>query len=231
LLLIPWWHHLLCHELDVHDEQPEWFEDPAVGRLTVASPHDLSAFKTYNGDRPYAYQVKPWNFVTMAHPTSRERARPGGPRSLVAAFERDPAKRREALWVDRNNPTRTPRPIRTDDHGYARDDSYAVLSYGDYFESYRTHPELKALGPDGQACHRWTRGILAPRHLTATAVNRVGKESNRLGDDPLPADDETEATIEYREPRHCAGCRQPVRGRRKWCSDACRKRAARRSSA
>lgn len=219
-----WWQHLLSTELGFDDPPPAWFTDMAAGRLTVTSPRDLATFKTYNNGRAYTEQVKPWNFLAMAHPTERERGRQDGPRSLVAAFERDPERRRHARWFDRSNPDLPARPVRTTGHEHARDASYAVLTYGDYFNSYRDHPERKMLDPDGTPCHRWTRGLLRRRHVEPAALHRVGKESNRLADDPLPADDETEAPIEYPEPRHCAGCGEPVGGRRKWCTEACRKR-------
>ena len=105
-------------------------------------------------------------------------------------------------------------------------DSFAVLRYGDYFAAYRRHPELKALASDAKPCHTWTRGELRPRHVHAAGITRIGRESNRLADQSLPADDESEAVIEYPGRRTCAGCKIPVTGRRKWCSEACRKRYA-----
>jgi hypothetical protein len=70
-----------------------------------------------------------------------------------------------------------------------------VLGYGDYFKAYRRHPELEALASDGKPCHTWTRGLLGPREIHASGVFRIGKESNRLSEDPLPADDEREAVV------------------------------------
>ena len=81
------------------------------------------------------------------------------------------------------------------------------------------------LGPDGDRCHPWTRGLLQHHHVTATGLLRIGKEANPLLDpnDPTPE----EPTIEYR-PRLCLGCGHPLTGRQgKWCRDACRKRSAR----
>jgi hypothetical protein len=46
-------------------------------------------------------------------------------------------------WL--NRPDQPGRQIRTVDVYEVRDDSTAVLSYGDYFEMYRQHPEGKAL--------------------------------------------------------------------------------------
>jgi hypothetical protein len=68
--------------------------------------------------------------------------------------------------------------------------SIQVLSYRDYFNQYRQHPESKAHDPtDGKRCHPWTRGQLQPWHITATERVRVGKESNRLTDTHQPVDD------------------------------------------
>ena len=83
-------------------------------------------------------------------------------------------------------------------------------------------------GSDGDRCHPRTRGFLQHHHVTATGLLRIGKESNPLLDpnDPTPE----EPTIEYR-PRLCQrhDCNEPLNGRQdKWCSDACRKRSARR---
>jgi hypothetical protein len=100
-----WWEHLLYLELGYADHpEPSWFDHPAVGRLTVTSQRDASAFAAYNAALPYAEQVKPWNFLAIAHPADTERARVNGAGSLIAPFERDPIKRLHADWIDRNQP-------------------------------------------------------------------------------------------------------------------------------
>lgn len=221
--LEPWWEHLLCRELGLDDPEPAWFSEPAVGRLTISSPRDLEPFKRLNEGKPRGEQVWPWNFLCLAHPTPLERARPGGPTCPVAAFEQDPRKRRAMPWQDRGSRDAEPLRIRTDDPTVFRDGTVSVLSYGNYFEQYRRHPESKSLGPDGAPCHSWTRGVLRPRHVEAERLRRIGKESNRLAEDPLPVGDQSEATIEYPEPRRCRGCDVEISGRRKWHSEACRK--------
>jgi hypothetical protein len=228
------WEHLLHLELGYTDHpEPEWFDQPAVGRVTVTSQCDLRAFKTYNDDLPYSEQVKPWGFLIMAHPAVYERARAGGPRTLIAPFERDPARRLRAEWIDRDRPDRSPVRIRTAKSPEILPGSVAVLSYRDYFNQYRQHPEAKALDPaDGRRCHPWTHGQVQPWQVVATEHVRVGKESNRLTDSHLPADEEDEQVIEYPAPsRTCRGCGAPVTGRQKWCSEACRKRTRRRTNA
>ncbi len=222
-----WWEHLLCRELGLDDPKPDFFSAPAVGRLTVTSPREEATFRDYNAEKPYAERVRPWNFLCLAHPTQTERARAGGAKVLIAPFERDQEKQLAADWIDRGDPKSPPVKIRVDPTREVVERSVAVLSYGDYFEDYRLHPEAKALAPDGQPCHPWTRGPLSPRHVAPSGIARIGKESNRLSETPMPSELDEEAVVEYPGPRACPGCGAEVGGRRKWCSEACRKRARR----
>jgi hypothetical protein len=90
-----WWEHLLHLELGFEDHpEPAWFDQPAIGRLTVTSQRDIKALTTYNQQKLYTEQVKPWGFLTIAHPADHERA--AGIRTLIAPFERNPAKRLHA---------------------------------------------------------------------------------------------------------------------------------------
>lgn len=43
-----------------------------VGRITINSPRDLNLWKTHNANREGAQQVKPANFLTLAHPQAHE---------------------------------------------------------------------------------------------------------------------------------------------------------------
>src|SRR5262249_21683866 len=116
--------------------------------------------------------------------------------------------------------------LRLDDPYELSDDTIAAETIRDYFDGYRTHTDPKMLGPDGDRCHPWTRGLLQHHHITATRLLRIGKESNPLldTDDPTP----DEPTIEY-HPRLCDDCGKPLTGRQtRWCTEACRKRSARR---
>lgn len=225
-----WWEHLLHLELGYEDHpEPAWFDQPAVGRLTVTSQRDIKAFATYNHERAYPEQVKPWGFLTIAHPTETERARKDGVRTLIAPFERDPVKRLRSMWIERDQPERAAGRIHTSVSPEYRPGSIRVLSYGDYFNRYRQHPESKAVDPaDGSRCHPWTRGQLVPWRIKATELLLVGKESNRLTDAHVPTETEHEQVIEYPPGgRKCRGCDAIVNGRRKWCSEACRKRSRR----
>jgi hypothetical protein len=218
------WTHLIATELGLDRPEPDYFGQPAIGRLTVTSQSDQNAFKTYNQDKPYPDQIRPWHFLSIAHPDPLERARLGI-RCLIGPYRRDLDELAAQEWIDRGNPDRSYR-LRLDNPYEISDDTIAAQTIRDYFDSYRHHSDPKMLGPDGDRCHPWTRGLLQPHHVTATSLLRIGKESNPLLDpnDPTPQ----EPTIEYR-PLLCMGCGRPLRGQqRKWHSDACRKRTARR---
>lgn len=69
-------------------------------------------------------------------------------------------------------------------HGDERDAMRAhaevlVKTYRDVLGEYRTHPESKSLGPDGQPCNRATAGLLRRRPVKAAAIHHIGKESNK----------------------------------------------------
>lgn len=46
---------------------PEWFDQPALGRTTINTPHDLQLLRRINHDKPYREQIRPGNFLTLAH--------------------------------------------------------------------------------------------------------------------------------------------------------------------
>jgi hypothetical protein len=178
-----WWEHLLHLELGYTDHpEPTWFDAPAVGRLTVTSQRDIKAFNTYNHDKPYTGQVKPWGFLTIAHPAPYERARQDGPNTLIAPFERDPVRRLQADWTNRNRPNEPSRRIHTAMTPEYRPGSVAVLSYRDYFNQYRQHPEAKALDPkDHKPCHPLDQGppTTLEAHRYRTHPGWEGKQPHR----------------------------------------------------
>lgn len=63
-----------------------------------------------------------------------------------------------------------------------------MITYGDYRNTYRQHPETKSADPgNGDPCRPWSRGVLEPLRVAVTSVNRTGKESNQLSDDAAQA--------------------------------------------
>jgi hypothetical protein len=172
------WLHLLEREAGVELTGPEWFDRPALTRVTASSPTVLSWFSTINIGRPYADQVKPGNFLLLAHPD------PFDPSGLLpfAPFEGDATKRRHVQWFDRKSGDEiriTTAPLLGEEvPGLVR-----VRSYRDILIDYEGHPEAKSLGPHGEKVEKWTRGLLQRRPVEALMpLHLIGKEANRLDD-------------------------------------------------
>jgi hypothetical protein len=152
-------------------------------------------------------------------------------KTLVAPFESNPAKRMRQVWFDRQDEIGTPHRVRMGSADHVIPGRVLVESYGDYFAEYARHPEAKAAGPDGDACKPWTTGVLQPRDIEATSLVRMGKETNRLAEDPVLIDDPEDLAVEYPEPCAAAAVGHFTGRQRQWCKDACRKREERRAAA
>jgi hypothetical protein len=147
-------------------------------RTTVTSPAVLRAFEHLNEGKPYAEQVKPFNFMlSAAGVTPPAGVDPSDRFRLVAPWESDPARWSELSWVDVHHPDRGPYRITTI---AGRPGQPKVDTHGDVAEKYAAHPEAKALGPDGEPCGRGTVGLLQRRPVIAGEIKLIGKESNRL---------------------------------------------------
>jgi len=192
----------------------------------VSSRNEERAFRHRNASRSYAERVRPFGFVSTCRPHRLERET-SGIRTLVAPFETDPQTRMCTEWVDRHDPSGHRYRVRLGEPARVVPGEVCVESYGDYFTEFASHPEAKAAGSDGGLCMPWTKGVLGPREIVATMLVRVGKEANRLAEDPALVDDPEDRVLAYPE-LVCLGCGRELSGRQqRWCSDACRKRVAR----
>lgn len=145
--------HLLHVELGLDHPEPEWFDQPAIGQLTIGSFHELASFDTYNRNKSYPQQVRPFGFLTIAHPTASEIGL-GSPRSLVAPYEPNPTvAMSQPRWFNRHQPDTTAYRVRTRNPEQHTDTELAVKSYRDYFDTYRRHREAKAAGTDPSSSH------------------------------------------------------------------------------
>jgi hypothetical protein len=201
------WEGLVTEALGHDHAWPDWLDRPALGRLAATSPEMLRPFATWNAGKPYAGQVKPFNFLLTAyvrplgHPEGVDPAR----YHLVAPFESDPRKWERLGWRNLYDDTGATYRIRATASPYAVPGVVEVKTYRDVLSEYRVHPEAKSLGPDGQVCDRRTVGLLRRRPVTAAYVTHVGKESNRL--EAVEAGlvhDPEEVYTEYEHPRHDA---------------------------
>jgi len=179
------WHWIL----DVHDDSgaplPQWANRPALSRVTVSSPPLLRPFTRWNSGRPWADQVKPFNFLLVAtldpfgHPPEVD----SGRFLLIAPYDNDAERWAELDWRNRYDPDGPSYTITTDKNPPL--DAYlaVVQSYADVLHQYRMHPEHKFNGPDGHPCRRNTTGVLNRRAVTLAGTARlIGKETNHLDD-------------------------------------------------
>lgn len=193
------WHYLLCLALGVSVEEPAWLDRPALTRVTASGPTVLGWFAAFNDGKDYVDQIKPANFLLLAHPDSLD------PSSALpmTPFQRDASKWSTSTWTDR----RTGGPVRITvepSDGMERKGMVRVSTYRDVLAQYLAHPEAKSLGPDGEPVGRNTSGLLLRRPVDGIKpVMRIGKEANKL-DERLAGliTDPREYRVEYVNPDH-----------------------------
>ena len=195
--------------------EPPWFDQPALGRTTINTPHDLQLLRELNKDKPYRAQIRPGGFLTLAHAHPIE-----GPGLLVAPYTPDP---NEALqideWIHRGTGD-AGLSIRTHHPEYAIEGSVTVLDYRHYAERYVSHREWKSTIVDPRQ-----PGELGPRSVAVETVIRIGKEAGSIE----PNQPQRNKDLAQRLTQGaCDSCGTHLTGRqRRWCSDRCRKARSR----
>ncbi|MCU1358014.1 MAG: hypothetical protein JWM89_3432 [Acidimicrobiales bacterium] len=171
-----WIDHAWEHLHNPTGAGPGWLDLPAVSRITVSSAEALGWFANMNRGLPYADQIKPGNFLLIAHPD------PLDPSSAqpIAPYDPDPANWTDLDWTDRR--TGQPVRIRTKQaDGTLRPGTVHVHTYRHLLARYHAHPEAKALAPDGGPVRPETTGLLRRRPVQAIQpVTYIGKEANDL---------------------------------------------------
>ncbi len=97
------WEGVVRGALGLPTEEPSWLDLPALSRLTVSGPELLKPFEHLNRIKPYADQVKPFNFLLAAHvrPFGHPEGVDPARFQLVAPFEKDPGKWAGLPWTNR----------------------------------------------------------------------------------------------------------------------------------
>jgi transcriptional regulator with XRE-family HTH domain len=145
-----------------------------MSRYAAATPDILNWFKTYNANRPYALQVKPFNFLSAFQEAAcsdlsfigeiepaKARQRKGTKQTLrpIAPYNRDPVEAAKTCF-DRE----TAQPISVE----------RLKTYAQALSSYHLRPESKFENADF-----YDRGPTRRRHVRTLRVEYIGKESNR----------------------------------------------------
>lgn len=178
------WRYLLDSDDGNHPSPPTWIDRPALSRHTVSTPDLLRAFTPYNKAKPPTEQIRPFNFILVAHlaPLGEPESHPSGPIRLIASYENDPRKWPELDWIDRHHPKDGPYTITCNPH---RDEttppnSAIVTSYRTVLTNYLHHPEHKYAAPDGAPCAVETRGLLHRHPVHIRTLREIGKEANKI---------------------------------------------------
>jgi hypothetical protein len=152
---------------------------PAIGRTTVSSPFLMKSFETLNAGKPYAEQVKPFNFLLTAHVIPFGHPEGVDPEKfhLITPYDSDPRKWLEKEWIDQHSKMR----FRITTHGHCGTRQTArVKTYDDVVTEYEFHPESKCADGSDNPCERQTTGLLQRRHIKIDLIKCIGKESNSL---------------------------------------------------
>ncbi len=169
------WHRIATATLAAHpdrvarDYHPA-LNDPAISRYAATSPNLLRWFKSFNAERPYRSQVKPFGFLHSLSPAicleakvsfapaAKGRRKKAKAIKPIAPYDSDHRKS-VAMAFDRETGNAV---------------SAASLStYADALARYHISPESKFL--NGDYCDS---GMTQRRHIRVTGVRHIGKESN-----------------------------------------------------
>lgn len=174
-------------------EKPSWLSHPALTRFTAGRPRLLEPFASFNEGRTYDQQVRPGNFLLVAHVAPGGHPPGADPKhfALVAPYESDPTLWATLHWRNLHDPKgptyRLVSESIIDRRGRSFPDGVVgVKTYAHVLNSYRKHPESKFIGPDGRVCSTRTVGLLSRMPVQALYVDHVGKETNML--DEVQAD-------------------------------------------
>jgi hypothetical protein len=172
------WEWIVRLALGLEAPRPAWWDQPAVSRVGVTSPHVYGPFAKGDGAAPYAQRVKPFNFLLSAsigrlgHPPGVNPQRC----HLVLPYTTNPSDWLKRPWTDLYSHLRY--RIGTGPTADAR--TVHVKTFGDVISEYATHPESKSGDVNGAPCTRSSTGLLTRRHVRVARVVYVGKEANRL---------------------------------------------------
>ena len=198
--------------------EPKWFDQPALGRTTINTPHDLQLLREINRGMPYSQQIRPGGFLTLAHAHPIE-----PPGLLIAPYSETTAQAMNRKdWIHRGTGNAGLR-VRTDRFEYVIEGSFVVLDYRHYAVQYMSHREWK-----GQACRNEGRQFVRQRSILVRQTSRIGKELGVI-DVHAPVDDPKVGPFAL-ELRVCGSCGKELVGRRsRWCSETCRAKYGRRN--
>lgn len=173
------WEYLISDALDGQASEPYWLDRPAITRYAVSQPALLRTFSKINENLEYPNQIKPANFILVGHahqiqPWYRTRVVP------ITPYEPDASQWLSLEWRNKHSPEDVFKLDTLGDMTTLTTGVVYVQSYRDVLAQYAIHPETKFNQDDGQSCTPGYSGPLHRKHVRATGITRIGKESNDL---------------------------------------------------
>jgi hypothetical protein len=156
------WEWIINRVLGIRSAKPDWFPLPVMRRIAITTPNVMAALRQLSRDR-----ARPYNFALS--PVLLNLA--NSPITLLAPFEKEPAKWSSMAYIDIHNGT------------VHRLNPPSLLALPQTFEmiftQYSKHPEHKSLAPDGSLSGPESTGLLKRYPVTATEFRLIGKETER----------------------------------------------------
>ncbi len=138
------------------DNQPAWTFLPVMMKMRISTPHYLEQMKG---------KATPFGFVL--HPRTRDKLK----LTLLTPFSKQRAAWAHSLCIN----TRDGKSYRLEELSHGD-----VITLGDILCGYIQHPEIKSLGPDGEKCKAYTRGLLRRMTIKGGLQHCIGKEVSRF---------------------------------------------------
>lgn len=157
------WHDLLMlhyGQISPIDIEQKYGNLYALSRLTISTYHVYHRFRSLNDGKEWRAQVKPFNFYNIGFQMKEESGRKVKP---LAPFSKDPQKIVHEPFIDYETGT-----IKQGAH-FFKPLSRTILQYVD-------HPEHKYEGKVG---------LLTRRKIKVDGILIIGKEANKIEDQPL----------------------------------------------
>ena len=175
------WLRIIRTALGLRTTKHDFGNLPAVGRVSVSSPGRLRPLLTLNENRPYAQQLKPFNFLLTCHVKHFGHPIGADPEHfhLVAPYQPDARRWLEMKWIDQYTGNRY--WATTEGHHVNRTTA-RLKTYEEILREYEFHQESKCADSQGKPCDKQTIGLLRRRHVLIDQIRYVGKESNSLED-------------------------------------------------
>jgi len=179
--IAPRWQNIIRRALGLPTQPLNFEKSPAVGRVTVSSPAVIRPLTTFNEGKPYADQIKPFNFLLTCHVMPFGHPPGVDPEHfhLISPYQPDPRQWTKMDWIDQYS-GKTYRITTAGHHGSRN--TARVKTFGDVLQEYEFHAESKCADADGRTCSKQTIGLLKRLHIRVGQIKYIGKESNSLED-------------------------------------------------